>query len=228
MEDRLEEGLHRLVWLFTLCSILGFLLESLQSLLELGYVENRQGLLYGPFTPIYGLGALLFALCFPLLRRCSPGFLLVVAGGLGAWFEYLCSLIQERAFGTISWEYSHIGLDLDGRTNLILALCWGGLGVFFTLCFYPAYRHFLSGQARRGKRLLTLVLLVFFLSNGLLSAAALVRQAQRRDNIPAFSPAALFLDRQYPDAVLDRTFPNMTVVSHSSTGTSSIPITEIS
>lgn len=204
-----EERLHRWVWLFTACSLLGFLLESLQSLLELGYVQNRQGLLYGPFTPIYGLGALVFALCFPLLRRRGPLLVFAVTGAVGAVFEYLCSLVQESAFGTISWEYSHIGLDWDGRTNLILALCWGGLGVFFILRFYPAFSRFVSVQSLSGRRLLSGLLLVFFLGNGLLSAAALVRQEQRRQDLPAASAFSVFLDERYPDPVLEATFPNM-------------------
>ena len=208
-----EELLHRLVLLFTCGSLLGFLMESLQSWISLGYVENRQGLLYGPFTPIYGLGALLFALVFPLLRSRPAGAVFLLTGALGALFEYLCSLIQETAFGTISWEYSDVGLDWNGRTNLILALCWGGLGVFFIQGFYPRFTRFLSRQRRPGKRALTLLLLCFFLTNSLLSAAALIRQDQRRSCRPAVSSVSLFLDRTYPDEVLEKTFPNMQVVT---------------
>ncbi len=214
-QPRAEETLHQLVFLFTFCSLLGFLMESLQSWLNLGYVENRQGLLYGPFTPIYGLGALLFALVFPLLRNQPVGAVFFLTGALGAVFEYLCSLVQETAFGTISWEYSNIGLDWDGRTNLILALCWGGLGVFFVRFFYPRFSHFLPRQQRPGKRALTVLLVCFFLTNSLLSAAALVRQDQRRSDLPAIGAFAAFLDEAYPDEVLEATFPNMRVVTPS-------------
>ncbi|MCI8538514.1 MAG: putative ABC transporter permease [Oscillospiraceae bacterium] len=212
MLKKSEDVLHRLVWLFTLSSLAGFWLESLQSWIDLGYVENRQGLLYGPFTPIYGLGAVLFALAFPVLRTRQAGLIFLITGAAGALFEYGCSLFQETAFGTISWEYSNIGLDWHGRTNLILALCWGGLGVFFTLAFYPAFARHMDCQPRRGRRLLTLVLLCFFLSNGLLSAAALVRQNQRRADVPAFSAVSAFLDLHFPDGRMEATFPNMSVV----------------
>lgn len=215
MMKKSEDALHRLVWLFTLSSLAGFWLESLQSWMDLGYVENRQGLLYGPFTPIYGLGALLFALAFPVLRTRQAGLIFAVTGAAGALFEYLCSLFQETFFGTISWEYSNIGLDWHGRTNLILALCWGGLGVFFTLAFYPAFARCVDRQSRRGRRILTLLLLCFFLSNSLLSAAALVRQNQRRADVPAFSPVSTFLDLHFPDERLGETFPNMAAVSSS-------------
>ena len=190
-------------------------MESLQSWLSLGYVESRQGLLYGPFTPIYGLGALVFASLFPALHSRPAEWIFVVTGAAGAVFEYLCSLVQEHLFGTISWEYSSIGLDWDGRTNLILALCWGGLGVFFGLVFYPWFARFLTEQPLRGKRTVSALLLLFFLSNGLLSAAALLRQDQRRDQLPAVTAAALFLDRAYPDEALDRIFPSMMVITPS-------------
>ena len=214
-QQRAEEVLHRLAFLFLLGSLLGFLMESLQSWLDLGYVENRQGLLYGPFTPIYGLGALLFAFLFPLLRHCPVGVVFLLTGAVGAVFEYLCSLVQETAFGTLSWDYSNIGLDWDGRTNLILALCWGGLGVFFVRFFYPLLTRFLIRQRRPGKRALTAFLLCFFLTNGFLSTAALVRQDQRRSDLPAVSAFSVFLDDVYPDVVLKEIFPNMTAVTPS-------------
>lgn len=210
-DHRWETALHRGVWLFAVGAMAGFLLESLDSALRLGYVQNRQGMLYGPFSPIYGVGALLFALAAPLLKNRPVPVLFLAAAFLGTAAEYGCALVQERAFGVRFWDYSGMGIDLHGRVNLILTLCWGTVGVYFLLWVWPAFVRFLDGQRRSGLRLVTAALLVFFLLDGGLSAAALARQEQRRQDLPAATAFGVFLDERYPDGRLEKTFPTMRV-----------------
>ena len=205
-----ERRLHRGVWLFAAGAMAGFLLESLDSLLTLGYLQNRQGMLYGPFSPIYGLGALLLAAAAPRLRARPVPVVFLASALLGAAAEYLCALVQERAFGVRFWDYTGVGLDLHGRVNLVLTLCWGGLGVFFLLWLWPRFSRFVDSQPRRGLRLVSAALLLFFLWDAGLSAAALVRQNQRRWDLPAATAFGAYLDVRYPDQVLEDTFPTMT------------------
>jgi len=208
-ERQWEAALHRGVWLFAAGAMAGFLLESLESAVSLGYVQNRQGMLYGPFSPIYGVGALLFALAAPALKNRSLPAVFLVTAALGAAAEYLCALVQERAFGVRFWDYSHLRLNLNGRISLGLTLCWGALGVGFVQWFWPAFEGLLAGQRLEGKRLLTAALLALFLFDAGLSAAALVRQDQRRHDLPAVTAFGAFLDREYPDRRLEETFPTM-------------------
>lgn len=42
-------------WLFVIGSIVGYIYEMIVVLVQKGYFESRQGLIYGPFTPIYGI-----------------------------------------------------------------------------------------------------------------------------------------------------------------------------
>ena len=44
-----------LFWLFVIGSIVGYIYEMIVVLVQKGYFESRQGLIYGPFTPIYGI-----------------------------------------------------------------------------------------------------------------------------------------------------------------------------
>ena len=87
----------RLVWLFALASMAGFLLESGESLFSLGYVQNRQGLLYGPFTPVYGAGAVVLALLWPALKDKPRPAAFLCAALVGAGVEYLWSWGQEKS-----------------------------------------------------------------------------------------------------------------------------------
>ena len=49
-------------WIFMIGSIIGYLVEMAVALVQKGCFESRQGLLYGPFTPVYGAGAVLYYL----------------------------------------------------------------------------------------------------------------------------------------------------------------------
>ena len=59
----------------------------------------------------------------------SVSYTHLVSAVIGAAFEYFCSLFQEIAFGTVSWEYSDTPLNLGGRTNIQYAVFWGLLGM---------------------------------------------------------------------------------------------------
>lgn len=121
----------RFIWLFIFASMFGFLLETLESFVSTGQVQNRQGLLFGPFTPVYGGGAVVFALLYPPFRRVRFCLQFAAAAAAGAAVEYLWSLMQERLFGVVFWNYDHLPFQLHGRVNLLFSLFWGILGTLF-------------------------------------------------------------------------------------------------
>lgn len=206
-----------LVWLFTLASMAGFLLESGESLLSLGYVENRQGLLYGPFAPVYGIGAVAFALLFPYAQKLPRFGAFLVACLTGAGVEYLWSFCQERWFGVVFWDYSHFRFHLNGRINLSFTLLWGLLGLLFWFWIWPGLKKCLNALPTAPLCLTGLVLALFFTGNSLWSSAALTRQAQRQQHIAAFSPLTAYLDVVWSDEALQTQFPTMRQVQKEQT-----------
>lgn len=205
-----------MVWLFTFASMAGFLLESGESLLSLGYVQNRQGLLYGPFAPVYGAGAVALALLWPLVKDRSLAWAFLLAAVAGAGVEYLWAACQERWFGVSFWDYSHFRFHLNGRVNLPFTLLWGLLGLFFWYKIWPQLRQ-LPLTSSRSVSLIGLLLALFFVGNSLWSAAALTRQAQRQQGIAAFSPLTVYLDTVWSDQALQEQFPTMRQVQKEQT-----------
>ena len=60
MKRKIIEELVIVFWLFVLGSIAGYCIEMMISLVEKGHFESRQGMLYGPFTQVYGIGIVLY------------------------------------------------------------------------------------------------------------------------------------------------------------------------
>lgn len=97
IRKKIDLTFKEIIWIFLFTCFLGFIVEILFCLVWHGKLENRQGLLYGPFTPIYGLGAL--AMCFTLLPLSgrNPLFTFLASGITGGVVEFVGSYV-ERAF----------------------------------------------------------------------------------------------------------------------------------
>ena len=61
-KEKVLEELIVLFWLFILGSVIGHIFEMIVVLFQKGYFETRQGLLYGPFIPVYGAGIVIYYL----------------------------------------------------------------------------------------------------------------------------------------------------------------------
>jgi len=200
--------LKELFWIFLLASFWGCIGETLFMLLTTGRLQNRSGVLYGPFSLVWGLGAVLFTLLFHSLAQRRRLFW---AGALlGTCYEYLCSWLQEMFFGSCFWDYSHLPFNLNGRVNLLFSAFWGAAAVLWRRQLYPRLRRRLDSA--RPSRCLTVILAALMAGNIALSAAALVRMDRRQCGLPAVTELELLLDRFYPDQVLQRTFSNLTYI----------------
>ena len=157
--DRLKLHWHEWFFLFFSSSFIGCCLETLFVWLGSGVLMSRSSLLYGPFSIVWGLGALLMTLVLVPLSRRGPLVLFLGGAVLGGGFEYLASLFLERVFHRLFWNYAHLPLNLDGRTNLLYAAFWGVAGMLWVYWLAPLAaapdpghptRYLPSGRCRTG------------------------------------------------------------------------------
>ena len=200
-----------LAWVFVLCSIFGVILETIWYYIIYHDFFNRQGLLYGPFSPIYGVGAVLVTLCLYKVRNSGVLVTFLVSAVLGGTFEYVCSYLQEIVFGTYSWSYAHQKYSIGGRTSLWFALGWGILGAFYIRWAYPRICRLIHRFPLRGGRLAVQILIWMLAADAALSIAAVKRQSERREGMEAVGAFSSYLDEKYPDEVLNRIFTNVKV-----------------
>ena len=99
-------------------SFAGVVVELLWCLFRNGYLESRSGLVYGPFNPVYGIGAVIMTLTLYRYRNRSSSISFFGGALVGSVIEYLLSWGQETLFGSTSWDYSHMPFNLDGRICL--------------------------------------------------------------------------------------------------------------
>ena len=201
-----EKQLITIFWVFIIGSIFGSIIETLLEILVDGNLHIRRGLIYGPFIPVYGVGAVMYYYIVSSIKEPLKVFLTSMA--LGGIVEYGCSYVQEACFGTISWDYSKAVINLNGRTDLIHCIFWGVVGIFYITMAYPVILKFISNYNRREFKILTFLMITFISFNILVSCAAGVRQNERVKGIEANGKLDEILDKYYPDSKMDKVYSN--------------------
>ncbi len=136
-------SIHYIFWYFTFFSIIGLLIETLYCYTTTGIYESRKGLLWGPFCPVYGVGATILIV---LLQKYKDHPLpLFIAGTiLGGIIEYVLSFGLEALYGTRFWDYSYLQFDLNGRICFTYSLFWGILSFLLIQFITPKLNQFLD------------------------------------------------------------------------------------
>ena len=202
-------SLVKLFWLFFLGSLFGTMMETVWALFAEGHFEVRTGMVMGPFIPVYGGGAVAITLVLYKLHKANDLIIYLASAVIGATFEYFCSYFQEKVLGTISWDYSDMPFNIDGRTSLMFALIWGLLGLFWLRYVYPVFSRLIEKIPKKPGRIITAVLVVFMAINGLLTIAAIQRQTQRSHGVEAGNAFVQWIDDTFPDDYMEFIFPHM-------------------
>lgn len=194
--------------IFMIGSILGYVVEMIVALVQNGHFVSRQGLLYGPFTPVYGIGILVYYIFFRIVKNRDKKIVFISSMILGGITEYLCSYIQEKAFGTVSWDYSNWLFNINGRTTLIHCTYWGFAGLLYVSYIEPLIPKIEEVVRNHKVKIMATSVAIFMVFNVAISSMAAIRQKERQENIAANSKIDVFLDNTYPDEYMDEVFEN--------------------
>ena len=204
--------LYKLVLIFMIGSFIGYIVEMLYCYLKNGRFESRKGVIYGPFSPVYGFGAIVFTILLYRLEHFNAFIIFVVSAVVGAIFEYICSFVQEKTIGTISWQYNKTPLNLGGRTSGLYALYWGVLGLIFLRHTLPYIEIKIDEIPTELAILIAFTFGIFITIDLIISALAVRRQSSRAHGKKTRNHIDIFLDKHYPDERLKKIYPNIIVI----------------
>ena len=196
----------KIFWIFVIGSVFGFFAEMAYALVYARALEIRKGLIYGPFIQVYGMGAIAYYVLISKVKEPKDAFCygMIMGGAL----EYLCSFFQEIFFGTISWDYSKLFMNLNGRTSLLYCVYWGIIAVIFLKIIYPWFERIEPLIYKKSVRIFTFFFTIFMAFDITISCMAANREEERHKNVPARNSVDVFLDINYPDELLDKIYNN--------------------
>lgn len=122
-------NIHQLFWYFILFSILGLIIETIYGYYSMGVWESRKGLLWGPFCPVYGVGAIFLILLLNHVDQKNYFKLFFYGALIGAAVEYVLSYGLEAIYGARFWDYSYTKIHINGRICVSFSIFWGILAI---------------------------------------------------------------------------------------------------
>lgn len=122
--------------------------------------------------------------------------------------EYLCSFLQEKFYGTVSWDYSNLVFNINGRTSLLHSIYWGTAGILYVKLLDPFLNNLKENIEKKGLRVFTVIITAFMVFDISISCLAADRQTRRRDKLPPQHSLDVFLDEVYPDEYMDKVYCN--------------------
>ena len=211
-KENIMQKLIKIFWIFIVGSIIGYIFEMIVGLVQNGHFVIRQGLIFGPFIQVYGVGLIVYYLVISNIKNKTYIKIFFISMLLGGIVEYLFSYFQESWFGTISWDYSKLLFNLHGRTSLLHCLYWGIGGILFVKFILPFVNNLDNWYKNINFRYITAFLVLFITFDIIISSMAGIRQLERRNNIAPKGYMDIFLDKYYSDAKLEKIYSNAKAV----------------
>ena len=171
---------------------------------------NRQGLIFGPFSPIYGFGVSIYiALLGKHNEKRSILKTYLYSCLIGGVAEFMTSIIGEFAFGVKFWDYTGYFLNILGRTTIPFMLAWGLLGLFLMKVAYPLVSKLVEKIPYKYGEPIYIIVLIFIILDMILTYSALGRMALRDNGKEPLTFVGRIYDKIYTDEYLYNKFPAM-------------------
>lgn len=209
VKKKFAEGFcfKKLFLIFVIGCIFGAYYEEIGVIFMKGHWEPRRGLMYGPFSPVYGICLLLAAIIF--CRKDIKWYKAFIwCFFLGGILEYGLSVVQEVLFNSRSWDYSGYFLDIGGRTTGVFMFIWGIIGTLFIKIVYPFLSNLIEKIPYDIGQIVYVILLIFMVINISISLVANIRQAARKKGQEPITFIGEFCDKFYPDEVIQKIYVN--------------------
>ncbi len=171
MQEKKRFSFWNYVVYFTFYSIIGWCYEVFLEVVVYRWGFTNRGVLFGPYTPVYGFGAMAFLLLvYPLIRekkgrqklfRLPAVFLLCML--IATAIELGTSYILEAVTGSWPWQtYADYAINFQARIALSPSIRFGLGGVLFLYVLQPIFEKICEKLGSRRVRILAIVFLVMF------------------------------------------------------------------
>lgn len=195
---------------FFLGCLLGTYYEEILFFLKHGKYSRRSGLLWGPFSPTYGFGVVIFI--FFLGRNNKDRGIIktfIYAALIGGITEFAVSWISDIIFDVQFWDYSHEFLNIMGRTTIPFMIFWGIGGTVLMKFIYPFLSKLIEKIPYQLGKVIYLILLIFMTLDMIVTYTAFGRMTLRNHGVRPFTFVGKFYDHVYPNEYMYKRFPVM-------------------
>lgn len=214
----IDASLFNLFWIFVITSFIGLVGETIVAALMDGYVKSRAGLVWGPFSPLYGLGAVLMTLSANNLKGRNPVVIFAVCALVGGVLEYFAGWFWESFFGIVAWSYVDQPLNFGGYTCVSTMVVWGIAGTAWAYFGIPLMERLIGLIPRQARRPLTIIMATFMTLDIAMTLAGFDFWFQRLSGAPVDTPIAQFFNQWFGNDWMSSRFGALSMWTDLATG----------
>ncbi len=136
---------------------------SLSFLMDDGFTS---GILYGPWTPLYGIGALIIIFLSKKLFKnlhmnkiVETIIIFFIVTGILTLIEFISGNLIEKILNMVYWDYSDLPLHYGKYICLPISLIWGTLSILFIYIINPLCKNII----KKIPNYITIIILIYFI-----------------------------------------------------------------
>ena len=159
-KDRIAGSQTWFLYFWTYC-VLGWCYEVFLEVVVYRWGFSNRGFLWGPYLPVYGVGALLILGCLRGLTKkplrvgrvnLMPAVVFLAVVALTTVVELIASYLLEWTTGGWLWDYTRYAIQWQGRICLSASLRFGVGGMIILYLLQPLLEKGMDrlGDRRRG------------------------------------------------------------------------------
>lgn len=159
---------------FMMYAIFGWLYEVFLEVVVYRWGFSNRGILFGPYCPVYGVGALAFIFTIGHLlknKTLKQKLILIPVVFVGCMFiatliELIASYLCEWIIGTWPWQtYADYKYNFQARIALSPSLRFGLGGIIFLYLLQPLFEKFTDKLSKKQLNIIFSIVLFIFLTD---------------------------------------------------------------
>ena len=214
------------IWYFFIFSIIGLVTETIYCYVTTGVLESRQGLIWGPFCPIYGIGATIFIVTLGRYKK-QPIKLFIAGALLGAVVEYILSYAMEAVYGNRFWDYAYTQFHINGRICITYSIFWGILAIVLIQWVKPWIDKAIGKITPSIRTGIEVGICIFLVIDAIATVWAVqtytmrayktyeqqrqIENEEREETVTWMKPIEEMGEKLFPNELMIRTFPNIRI-----------------
>lgn len=202
-------GFYQYLIIFLVASVLGLILETIWMFVAYGVLESRVGLVWGPFSPLYGCGAVLLTVVLWRLRDQPTWMIFLISAGLGGILEQLAGWSMETVMHAWSWSYLHFPDHITQWVAWRFLIVWGLLGVAWCKVIMPELLYRIGEPTSRRQAVVVGFLTAFIALDIAMTVACFWRAGKREEGVPPQNVFEEYVDRHFGDEFIKGKFENL-------------------
>lgn len=176
-----KQTVQKLFLCFWMYAVLGWCYEVFLEVVVYRWGFTNRGEMFGPYCPIYGVGALLFLLCFGWLMRkkdvkwlniVKPLLIFLGCMAVATAVELAASYILEYTKGSWPWQtYARYKYNFQARIALSTSVRFGLGGLMFMYIVQPLFDRLLSRPKPKTINIIAIIVLIIVVTDFIITKA---------------------------------------------------------